>query len=107
MFKHGEDVAAAFVDHFRLILGENDYLVNLCMHSYVGNNRVSLSKILVLIRPISNKDIRMAMFDIGNDKAPGSDGFPTKFFKVSWSVIGEICRLWYTTFFILLSLRKS
>jgi hypothetical protein len=29
------------------------------------------------------------MFQIGNDKAPGSDGFSSKFFKAAWDVIGK------------------
>ncbi|XP_024989193.1 uncharacterized protein LOC112523748 [Cynara cardunculus var. scolymus] len=30
-----------------------------------------------------------ALFDIGNDKAPGPDGFSSKFFKAAWSVVGR------------------
>lgn len=29
------------------------------------------------------------MFSLGNDKAPGPDGFTAYFFKRSWSIIGQ------------------
>lgn len=32
------------------------------------------------------------MFDIGNDKAPGPDGYSAAFYKNSWSIVGdEVC----------------
>jgi hypothetical protein len=45
-----------------------------------------------LLAPVSNDDIKNALFDIGNDKAPGPDGYSSFFFKKSWGVIGgEFC----------------
>lgn len=34
-----------------------------------------------MIRPISKEEIKVAMFDIGEDKSPGPNGFTSAFFK--------------------------
>jgi hypothetical protein len=33
--------------------------------------------------------VKSAIFDIDDSKAPGPDGFSAKFFKASWSIIGD------------------
>ncbi|CAH9093976.1 unnamed protein product, partial [Cuscuta europaea] len=44
---------------------------------------------LGLISPVLDIEIKNAMFDIGDDKAPGPDGFTSAFFKENWSIVGE------------------
>lgn len=40
-----------------------------------------------LLAPFSDHDqIQAAMFDIGNDRSPGLDGFPSEFFKTYWPI---------------------
>lgn len=34
-----------------------------------------------LERPFSLEEIKIAVFDLGRDKAPGPDGFPLQFFR--------------------------
>ncbi|GAA0161065.1 hypothetical protein LIER_17471 [Lithospermum erythrorhizon] len=46
-----------------------------------------------LVAPVLDIEIREALFDIGNDKAPGPDGFSSAFFKSRWHLVGEdVCR---------------
>ncbi|XP_074266335.1 uncharacterized protein LOC141588810 [Silene latifolia] len=50
----------------------------------------SLQDILVL--PVTNQEIKTAIFSIPDHKAPGLDGYSSAFFKDSWTVIGdEVC----------------
>lgn len=42
----------------------------------------------LLLAPMSQDDIRKALFNIDNDKAPGLDGH-SSFFKKTWDIIGE------------------
>lgn len=45
-----------------------------------------------MVRHVSDAEIKEAMFDIEDSKAPGPDGFTAKFFKASWGIIGkEVC----------------
>lgn len=45
-----------------------------------------------MIRQITKEEIKEAMFDIGDDKSPGPDGFTSAFFKSCGDIIGtEVC----------------
>ncbi|GJT58681.1 RNA-directed DNA polymerase, eukaryota, reverse transcriptase zinc-binding domain protein [Tanacetum coccineum] len=45
-----------------------------------------------MIRVVSNKEIKDAMFDIGDNRAPGPDGYSSLFFKRAWNVVGnDVC----------------
>ncbi|GJX59135.1 RNA-directed DNA polymerase, eukaryota, reverse transcriptase zinc-binding domain protein [Tanacetum coccineum] len=61
-------VADQFVQHFQKFLGPNE-------------NGTEL------------QTIKDAMFDIGENRAPGPDGFTSAFYKHSWSIVGkDICQ---------------
>ncbi|GJS59063.1 RNA-directed DNA polymerase, eukaryota, reverse transcriptase zinc-binding domain protein [Tanacetum coccineum] len=42
-----------------------------------------------MIKDVTNEEIKDAIFDIKENKAPGPNGFSLKFFKKAWSVVGE------------------
>lgn len=42
-----------------------------------------------LLTPVTYEEIKDSLFCIGNDKAPGPDGFSFLFFKKSWVVLGD------------------
>ncbi|KAJ9544003.1 hypothetical protein OSB04_023710 [Centaurea solstitialis] len=84
-----DDVPNVFLDHFRSFLGMRDPLVQPVVEQDMFYNPLSLGEPLDIIRPITDGEIKEALFGIGNDKAPGSDGFSSKFFKSAWSVIGN------------------
>ncbi|GKA70985.1 RNA-directed DNA polymerase, eukaryota, reverse transcriptase zinc-binding domain protein [Tanacetum coccineum] len=45
-----------------------------------------------MIRRISDKEIKEALYDICDNKAPGPDGYTTKFYKKAWDVVGrDVC----------------
>nr|GEX00064.1 hypothetical protein [Tanacetum cinerariifolium] len=55
--------------------------------------KLHVSEALNLVRIISNEEIKLALFDIDGNKAPGPDGFSSQFFKDSWSVVGDdVCK---------------
>ncbi|GKC45382.1 hypothetical protein Tco_1063104 [Tanacetum coccineum] len=41
-----------------------------------------------MVQAISNEEIKSAMFNIGDDRASGPDGFTSAFFKKGWDTIG-------------------
>nr|GEY29000.1 hypothetical protein [Tanacetum cinerariifolium] len=46
-----------------------------------------------MIKKVSDKEVKEALIDIEDDKAPGPDGFTSKFFKETWDTLGiEVCQ---------------
>ncbi|GJZ62551.1 reverse transcriptase domain-containing protein [Tanacetum coccineum] len=52
-------------------------------------NKLPSDKALFMVRQVTNDEIKDAIFNIGNDKAPGPDGFTSVFFKKAWDNVGE------------------
>lgn len=47
-----------------------------------------------LLLPVTNKEIKDAVFSIGPDRAPGVDGFTAAFYHQFWDLIGEdVCSM--------------
>lgn len=42
----------------------------------------------LLTSPITEQEIRDAVFDMASDKSPGLDGVPSEFYKIHWDIIG-------------------
>ncbi|KAJ9536237.1 hypothetical protein OSB04_un000586 [Centaurea solstitialis] len=98
-FVYGMEVATAFIDHFKSIIGTKAVGLNPCMEPDLFVTKLPLSDANHMIRPIEDVEIKDAIFQIGNDKAPGSDGFSSKFFKATWEVTGSDVLLAIHNFF--------
>ncbi|KAJ9542753.1 hypothetical protein OSB04_029259 [Centaurea solstitialis] len=96
---HGLSVGKAFVDHFQSILGMRDMDVRSNIPIDFFPNRISIHDANFMIRPITKEEVKHAMFDIGDDRSPGSDGFTASFFKAAWPVIGPDVELAIQDFF--------
>ncbi|XP_011101514.1 uncharacterized protein LOC105179570, partial [Sesamum indicum] len=42
-----------------------------------------------LLLPFTPADVKQAVFDIAEDKAPGLDGYSSGFFKAEWPIVGQ------------------
>lgn len=83
-----EQVAEAFVKHFKALLGS--YVpIQLIDGEVVRHGPViGETNRLLLTRDILDEEIKNALDCIDDNKAPGPDGFSAKFFKASWNVVG-------------------
>ncbi|GJX09402.1 RNA-directed DNA polymerase, eukaryota, reverse transcriptase zinc-binding domain protein [Tanacetum coccineum] len=46
----------------------------------------------LMVRQVTNKEIKEALFDICDNKAPGPDRFTSKIYKEAWSTVGrDVC----------------
>lgn len=51
-------------------------------------------------RPVSEQEIKAAVFQLGPSKAPGPDGIPVSFFQQHWSVVGNMVIKFDTEVFV-------
>ncbi|GKA68338.1 reverse transcriptase domain, reverse transcriptase zinc-binding domain protein, partial [Tanacetum coccineum] len=85
----GDNVAVQFVNHFEKFLGNKGDVEQIENPSELFTNKISQGKTEDMVREVTNKEIKDVIFDIGNDKAPGPDGFTATFFKKSWDIVGN------------------
>ena len=53
---------------------------------------LSPQHMVVLNKTVSHEEIKEAIFSIDDSKAPGPDGFSSRFFKATWNIIGsDVC----------------
>jgi hypothetical protein len=50
---------------------------------------ISTDQAALLEKEITADEIKDALFNMKNNKAPGPDGFPVEFFKSAWSIVGQ------------------
>ncbi|GJU81457.1 putative reverse transcriptase domain-containing protein [Tanacetum coccineum] len=83
----GDQVPLIFIDHYTSFLGQPGITTDLDMYG-LFSNKLSDEEALHMIRDISNQEVCDAMFSIGDNKAPGPDGYSSAFFKESWEIVG-------------------
>ncbi|GKB60968.1 sodium/hydrogen exchanger 6 [Tanacetum coccineum] len=87
-FFSGTDVGDQFVKHFEKVLGRKVEVNPITEPDHLFVNKLSQAKADCMVRPVSGEEIKAALFGIADDKAPGPDGFSSKFFKSAWSIVG-------------------
>ncbi|XP_021994822.1 uncharacterized protein LOC110891434 [Helianthus annuus] len=87
MFCEGQAVPEAFVNFYETFLGsEGD--TSSVLSPEMFHNRLSRNVADFMVRSITVEEVKSAIFAIGNDKAPGPDGYTAAFFKSSWDIVG-------------------
>ncbi|GJV69944.1 RNA-directed DNA polymerase, eukaryota, reverse transcriptase zinc-binding domain protein [Tanacetum coccineum] len=84
-----DQVPIQFVNHFQKFLGGQKDKVCFDLDDDLFINKINSQDVIKMIEGFTNDEVKTAMFDIDDNKAPGQDGFTTKFYKKSWHVIGE------------------
>ncbi|GJZ16451.1 hypothetical protein Tco_0552128 [Tanacetum coccineum] len=82
----GDQVPLIFIDHYTSFLGQPGITTDLDTNG-LFSNKLSDEEALHMIRDISNQEVRDTMFSIGDNKAPGPDGYSSAFFKESWEIV--------------------
>nr|GMD99332.1 Transposon TX1 149 kDa protein [Ipomoea batatas] len=82
-------VGNLFVEHFKDLFG-SERVRSTCTSDFLCNGP-TLSNDLhdILLKEVTGQEIKDALFDINDQKAPGPDGYSAAFFKKNWNVIGS------------------
>ncbi|GJU07090.1 retrovirus-related pol polyprotein from transposon TNT 1-94, partial [Tanacetum coccineum] len=87
----GPNVADVFVSQYEMFL-RSDLTCQDLNSDALFVKQVSPDSCTNMVRPVSDEEIKVAMFSIGDDRAPGSDGYSSAFFKKGWDIIGsDVC----------------
>ncbi|KAL0444871.1 UNVERIFIED_CONTAM: LINE-1 retrotransposable element O protein [Sesamum latifolium] len=83
-------VTNEFVSYYQALLGghRRDRSIDLRYLRPWAQHVISKDEARSLVLPVSPDEIKQAVFDIDETKAPGPDGYPAGFFKAAWPVVG-------------------
>ncbi|GJV55847.1 hypothetical protein Tco_1456852 [Tanacetum coccineum] len=88
----GSHVLEVFVSHYEQFLGTFFMECNELNVEGLFSKSISATTSSNMVCDITNDEIKADMFDIGDDKASGPDGYTFAFFKKGWSVVGhDVC----------------
>ncbi|KAK4384106.1 Retrovirus-related Pol polyprotein from type-2 retrotransposable element R2DM [Sesamum angolense] len=84
-------ISSVFVTYFQNLLGgdRTDRAIDLNYLRPWARHILTEEEACALIRPVSVDDVKTAMFDIEEDKAPGPYGFSSGFYKAAWPIVGK------------------
>ncbi|KAL0283663.1 UNVERIFIED_CONTAM: Transposon TX1 uncharacterized protein [Sesamum radiatum] len=87
-------INSIFVEFFQGLLGgdRTDRAIDLRYLRPWARHILTEDEARAIIRPVTTEEVKIAFFDIEEDKAPGPDGFSSGFFKAAWPVVGEEVR---------------
>ncbi|KAL2243624.1 UNVERIFIED_CONTAM: hypothetical protein Sindi_0480400 [Sesamum indicum] len=85
------EVAHVFVSYFQNLLGgtRRRLTVDIQYLRPWARHCITDEEASHLLLPFSPDDVKQAVFDITEDKAPGPDGYSSGFFKAAWPMVGE------------------
>ncbi|CAA0805658.1 DNAse I-like superfamily protein [Striga hermonthica] len=81
-------IKSILLNYYKELLGSHATSAPLRPSVLAAGPRVPEDDCINLCEPISDMEIRTAMFSIDSDSSPGPDGFSSKFFKSSWHIVG-------------------
>ena len=84
-----QQVADEFVRFFQKLYGASENCASVDLGVIRTGPILSSDQSAQLINNVSDVEIKDALFNIADDKAPGPDGFSSYFFKQSWDTVGE------------------
>ncbi|GAA0160519.1 hypothetical protein LIER_17058 [Lithospermum erythrorhizon] len=83
------EVATLLVDFFTRLMGTAYPSSPIDLDVLRAGPLVGLDFQTSLAAPVSDEEIRWALFDMGDERAPGPDGFTAAFFKANWDTVRE------------------
>lgn len=91
-YYQGDEINEQFVNFYKNLLGTQAPTVPINNPQELFINKLPPEMAYNMVREVTSEEIKKAMFSIENDKAPGPDGYTSKFFKSTWDITGgDVC----------------
>ncbi|XP_011101228.1 uncharacterized protein LOC105179324 [Sesamum indicum] len=86
-----EEVINQFVTYYQNLLGgdRRRSIIDIRFLRPWARHILSNEESTALLLPFTPADVKQAVFDIAEDKAPGPDGYSSGFFKAAWPIVGQ------------------
>ncbi|PKI53937.1 hypothetical protein CRG98_025639 [Punica granatum] len=91
-----QEIKDEAINYYQGLLGRKDDCiggVSTSQLSSILKKKVPNSKLQMLMSPIAEEEIKTALFSMGNDKSPGTDGFTAFFYKHAWQGVSPCCAI--------------
>jgi hypothetical protein len=83
-----DEVGHKFVRYYRNLLGSTKKTIPINEDVIHCGPCLDAASHYFLLGQVTNDLIQQTLFSIGNEKAPGADGYLSLFFKKAWSIVG-------------------
>ncbi|XP_074305780.1 uncharacterized protein LOC141641001 [Silene latifolia] len=87
--KQQSDIQYAFEDFYKGLLGSSKSLVPINFEIVSKGNCLTDLHQDILLRGVTDEEVKTAMFSIPGNKDPSPDGYSSQFFKDTWHIIGK------------------
>ncbi|GAB2284026.1 hypothetical protein Dimus_039637 [Dionaea muscipula] len=94
------EVAEEFLVFFQQLLGVQQQASPASWEPITEGRQISEADREILCQPVTDMEIKNALWSIGENKAPGPDGFTSAFYKKPWHIIGTELIMAVRDFFI-------
>ncbi|GJZ57121.1 RNA-directed DNA polymerase, eukaryota, reverse transcriptase zinc-binding domain protein [Tanacetum coccineum] len=94
-----DDIPPMFVHYFQQFLGMTNNTIPISKFCNLFTKTLSYEDTKRMVTGVTKKEIKEAMFDIGDNKALGLDGYTFTFLKKAWDVISDDVCLAINEFF--------
>ncbi|XP_011100858.1 uncharacterized protein LOC105178970 [Sesamum indicum] len=86
-----EEVINEFVTYYQNLLGgeRRQTVIDPQFLQPWARHVLTVEEASSLLLPVTPADVKQAVFDIAEDKAPGLDGDSSGFFKAAWPIVGQ------------------
>ncbi|KAL0299932.1 UNVERIFIED_CONTAM: hypothetical protein Sangu_2461300 [Sesamum angustifolium] len=84
------DFAQEFVDFYTSLLGTEDLTLPIDDGIFHWGPSLTLELASNLCRAVTPAEVKTAVFQISDNKAPGPDGYISCFFKKAWNIVGDL-----------------
>ncbi|XP_074266000.1 uncharacterized protein LOC141588456 [Silene latifolia] len=82
-------IQKAFLEYYQMLLGSKARSSRVKVSIVQKGNICNDQHKAALLMPVTKEEVKQVIFQIPDDKAPGPDGYSSKFYKDSWDIIGE------------------